>query len=506
MPWPFSRKLKNPAPDVPRQAAMALKSVSLPDATPRWYLFSKRDEMWLTDVAIKEGYNASAIVYAAVEKRAKLLASVPWKAQRRAGDSWEDVPTSPLQRLLDTPNPDQSLYELMYAASQALDLSGNAYISEIKRGRTPIALWLLPSEHMRIKPGRSALVDYFEYDEEGTKLRIEPDDMIQLKMPNPNSRWFGMPVLMAAGRATDVDRESGIWQKSSLQNRGVVDVHFEVPEGTTPEQVAAMRQSYQERSAGPDNARKPMFTSGKVTQLGQTAVEMDFANSRKACWTEIAAVFGTPLASLGFTEDVNLANAESMNKQLWQNTIVPQLDLIKRQLNHQLASEFGPEWRIVYDLSNVTALQESLDAKLANAERLFRMGVPFNVINQELELGFEDIDGGDVGYIGSGLLPTDMGAEGAEGAGVAATMDVQQTALNGAQIQGIQSIAQAVADGILPPESAVQLIRVSFPNIDEDQARGIIMPTEGFVGALSDDVEQRGRLSLDEIKALTYGA
>lgn len=439
MRWPFSRKVQSPAPSVPQQVAMRFKSVTLPEATPRWYLFAKRDEMWLTDVAIKEGYNASSIVYAAVEKRAKLLASVPWKAQRRAGDEWEDAPNSPLQKLLDNPNPDQSLYELMYQASQALDLSGNAYITEIKRGTQPVALWLLPSEFMRIKPGRQTLVEYYEYDEDGSRTIIQPEDIIHLKMPNPNSRWFGMPVLMSAGRATDVDRESGIWQKSSLQNRGVVDVHFEVPEGTTPEQVEAMRESYAKRSAGPDNARKPMFTSGKVTQLGQTAVEMDFTNSRKAVWTEIAAVFGVPLGTLGFTEDVNLANAESMNKQLWENTTVPQLDLLKRQLNHQLASEFGPEWRMVYDLSNVTALQENLGDKLANAERLWRMGVPFNVINQKLELGFDDIEGGDVGYIGSGLLPTDMD--------------------------------------------------FSLPEPSDD-----------------DDMEERGRLTLDEIKRISYGA
>lgn len=404
MVWPFSKTVKNPAPPVTQQAAVAVKSVSLPEVTPRWWLFSRRDDLWLTDVAIKEGYNASAIVYAAVEKRAKLLASVPWKAQRRTADgSYEDAPGSPLQRLLDNPNPDQSLYELMYQASQALDLSGNAYISEIKRGRTPVAVWLLPSEHMRIKPGSQSLVDYYEYDESGSKRRIEAEDLVHLKMPNPNSRYFGMPVLMAAGRATDVDRESGIWQKASLQNRGVLDMHFEVPEGTTPEQVEGMRKRFEERNAGPDNARKPIFSSGKVNQLGQTAVEMDFTASRRSVWTEIAAVFGVPLAAMGFTEDVNLANAESMNKQLWQNTIIPQLDLIKRQLQKQLASEFGPEFRIVYDTSNVAALQEGLGDKLANAERLFNMGVPFNVINQHLELGLDDIEGGDVGRLAPAL-------------------------------------------------------------------------------------------------------
>jgi hypothetical protein len=132
---------------------------------------------------------------------------------------------------------------------------------------------------------------------------------------------------------------------------------------------------------------------------------MDFVNSRKAVWTEIAAVFGTPLATLGFTDDVNLANAETMRKLMWQDTIIPQLDLIYRQLTHQLARQFGDDWMIVPDLANVAALQDGISTKLDSATKLFAMGVPFNQINAELELGFNDQPGGNIGYLNAGLLP-----------------------------------------------------------------------------------------------------
>jgi len=140
---------------------------------------------------------------------------------------------------------------------------------------------------------------------------------------------------------------------------------------------------------------------------------MDFVNSRKSVWTEIAAAFGVPLSAIGFTENVNLANADAMNKQLWEATIIPQLDLIMQQLNSQLAVEFGVNVEICYDLSNITALQEAYDKKLENAKRLFDMGVPFDVINERLELGFESFTGSDTGYLQSSLLPNgiDLGSE-----------------------------------------------------------------------------------------------
>lgn len=405
--WPFTKKLSPPVYSVPEQLGISVKSFTLPEMTPRWTLFAQQQREWSPEVAIREGYNASAIVYAAVEKRAKLIAAAPWKAEKWQGDGWVHDPKSDLQKLIDSPNPDTSWYELIYTASQSLDLAGNAFISEVKggsRGR-PFQLWNLPAQFIRIKPGRERLVEYFEYEEGAGKYRIPESDMIQLKMPNPNSRWFGMPVLMAAGRATDVDRESGAWQKASLQNRGVVDLHIEVPETLSAEQRTEIRDKILERQTGPNNARAPIVSSGKVNNLGMTAVEMDFVESRKAVWSEIASVFGVPMSVLGFTENVNLANAQAMEKMVWQDTVIPQLELIKRQLTHQLASEFGPEWRLEPDLSGVEALQANMMEQTQIAQRLMQMGFSRNEVNKRLEMGFDEDPSGDTRYEPAGMLP-----------------------------------------------------------------------------------------------------
>lgn len=401
--WPFAKKIHQPVTPLAQQISLALKSLSLPEASPNWRMYAKTQSDWSVETAISKGYNASAIVYSAIEKRAKLVAQVPWKACRRLADgTLEHVAGSPLQQLIDNPNPDQSWYELVYEIEQSICISGNAYLSEIKAGARglPTQLWLLPAKYMKIKPGREKLVDYFEYCETNGRVKIMAEDMVQLRMPNPNDRYFGMPVLMAAGRAADVDRESADWQKYSLQNRGVSDFQLELPEGTTPEQAEAVRDKLAERQQSPVNARKPLVTSGKIHMLGSNAVEMDFVNSRKAVWTELAAVFGVPLAAMGFTESVNLANADAMMKQVYQDTIIPQLELYKRQLTAQLAREFGPEWVLDYDLGGIEALQQNFDTKLANAEKLFRMGVPFNVIDEALELGIGEFEGSDMsGYM-----------------------------------------------------------------------------------------------------------
>lgn len=56
----------------------------------------------------------------------------------------------------------------------------------------------------------------------------------------------------------------------------------------------------------------------------------------------------------------------------------------------------------------------------------------------------------------------------------------QDQALNGAQIAAIAAIVQGVVDKTMPPETAVRLILVSFPSLDESTAQEMIQPAIDF--------------------------
>ena len=502
--WPFSTKLlQQNIPTVKAQAKMLIKSVSIPQAAPDWKLFAKKDTKWDVETAINEGYNASAAVYTCVEKRAKLASSAPWVVRRKLSDgTFEELPDHPLQKLIDMPNPNTSWLEIMYEICQQLDLAGNAYLSEIKAGVNgyPTQLWLLPAQYIKIKPGNVELINSYEYQESSSKkFNILADDMIQLKLPNPNSRYFGQPTLMAAGRATDIDRESGIWQKNSLENRGIVDLHVEVPDTMQPDQIDALKVSIKEKQTGAANAREPWITSGKINQLGQNALEMDFVESRKAVWAEICAVFGMSMSNLGFTEDVNLANGAEQQKALWVNSIIPLLELIKRQLNAQLASEFdGVE--LHYDLSNIEALQANYTEKLTNAQALYNMGYSLKAINNRLELGFEDDEIPEEVELTD---PIDANAKSSIGA---ESTEIQKVALNGAQISSLKDIILSVSLGQLSSASAISLISVAFPKIGPSIIQSMVKNAEEIELLDSEedpksDDEQVKRL----LKAVGYG-
>jgi hypothetical protein len=57
---------------------------------------------------------------------------------------------------------------------------------------------------------------------------------------------------------------------------------------------------------------------------------------------------------------------------------------------------------------------------------------------------------------------------------------VADTALNGAQVQALQGVVQAVADGLLPREAAKILIRKAFPSFSDDEVAKMIDDAEKF--------------------------
>jgi len=137
---------------------------------------------------------------------------------------------------------------------------------------------------------------------------------------------------------------------------------------------------------------------------------MDYIETRKAALENICSVYGVPSPMISNVGDVNLANAETSRRMFWLDTVIPLLDWLTESLTKGLAREYGDDIRISYDLTGIPALQENMTDKIANAQALFSMGVPINQINQLLELGLDDITGGDVGYVNGMPTTYDTGA------------------------------------------------------------------------------------------------
>lgn len=390
--------------------------------TPKFTMFSRRQ-------AIREGFRRSTWVYSCVRLRAANVSAVPWIVERRVNGEWEPVDSHPLFDLLERPNPMFDWSEIIRRYVYSMDLSGDGYCSIVRNGDgTPREIWPLIPDEMNIVPGMDSIVAMYEYKKGSITKRIPAEDILHLKYVHPDDIYYGLSPLEAAARAVDIDEEAEKWQKKTLENMGVPPGVFSF-ENISQQEYEQAKQWVTEQS-GSENARKPwVLGNGKYSQMSQNAVDMDFINGRKMSREEICAAYSVPPPLVGIYENATLANIETARQILWREGLIPALDDIEGQLNLQLVPQYGRDIRLRYDLSNVEALAENYTEKVTNARALWGMGVPLDEINRRLEMGLntEDIVGSDIGYLPSGLLPTDFDFETPEPGGDAAAQAAGMT-------------------------------------------------------------------------------
>jgi len=368
---------------------------------------------WTTENAITSGLKASNWVYACIRRKAAAIASVPWhvEQQTKNGD-WERIRNHPLEILLAKANTFMSGQDLFERLVYHLDLGGNAlwYINTVGSGvnEKPFELYPLHPDKIKPVPSVDGWIQYYEYKiQPGNPEKLDPRKIVHLMYPDPSSIFWGISPLQAAARVVDTDNEAVDWNKASLQNRAVTSGVFSTPADliVTGDQYDELKSQVWDQHVGSSNAGAPWVVTGGMqwTPMGMTPQEMDFLESRKFHVSEIAAVFGVPvvLLSLERTTYNNMTTARTI---FWEDTIIPLLVDIQETLNLSLVRWWDPaasdmaqpnNLRVMYDLSNVPALQDNLVQKVQTATHLYNMGVPFNDINQRLNLGFNDIPGGE---------------------------------------------------------------------------------------------------------------
>jgi HK97 family phage portal protein len=361
---------------------------------------------WSTDNAVTHGYKASTWVYSCISRIAKTAASVPWRVYRETEEGLEEIPNHPLEILLKKPNPFMSGQDLFERLVGHLYLGGNGILSKVRVNNIVAELWPVMPDSISPIPSRNDYIAGYEYRAKGVTYTIKPEDILHFMFIDPSNFYWGLAPLQAVARSVDTDTEMLDWQKVSLQNRAITDGVFSFKQPLTKTQWDEARAMIREQHMGAGGARTPWVLGGEAqwTQMSLSPAEMDFINSRAFTREEICSVFNVPPPMIGLYENATLSNIETARKIFWLDTMIPLLEDLKSAFNLSLTPEFGEGLVLSYDVSNVQAIQDNFGEKVTTAKDLWSMGIPFNEINQRLELGFDEIEGGDVGYLPLNLM------------------------------------------------------------------------------------------------------
>jgi HK97 family phage portal protein len=328
----------------------------------------------------------NSIVVAVVGWIARNFPEAPVRVARVAANGTReyvpmaDTGAGAMLKLLERPNAFFSGVLLWMATIVDLYTTGNAYWIKIRGDRTfpdrVTGLWWVPKKLMQPawRDDGTDFITEYRYTVDGEVYRIDPRDVIHFRDGiDPDNMRMGRSKLASLFREIFTDDEAANFSATLLKNFGVPGVII-APANTTAgagqkTDTAAVKQKFVDTFGG-DNRGEPMVMSGPtdIKVLSFNPEQMDLRGLRRVPEERITAVLGVAaiVAGLGAGLDRStFTNYREARSAAYEESVIPMQRLIAAELEVQLLDDFvdlTEGWDVDFDLRNVRALAEDVDA------------------------------------------------------------------------------------------------------------------------------------------------
>lgn len=330
------------------------------------------------------GFNAyaiSALAYSCMRYRATKLIEAPlWISEETLdGDVWLDDNAAldhPLAALLEQPNPDMEMSDLLEALSLYLDVTGRCLLVKSRdRGKRTAALYPFSGDEFSVSAADGRLYGKFRVRTSSGIKDYGPDDVIFFKNFDPRSPIDGLGPLDAALAHINIGDEMRRAVQAALRNTirpgAVVEYENALSDADFERARAEMTANY----AGAQNTGKVISVEGgklKMFERGLKDLELgpvqaDVESAVCSCFQVHPSVIGT---KLGLTANSGLADTIKPATELFYDMyLFPTWNKIARTLTKSLLREVDDnELRTIrFVTENVRFLQDDLGERTTEA-------------------------------------------------------------------------------------------------------------------------------------------
>lgn len=396
----------------------------------------------------------------------------------------------PWYKLLKNPSQIWSTSDLWEWASTSIDLTGHAdFIVERDNRNMPFQLLPLYEEfgYLEIAPSAEGGIKHWVlYRSDGQIIPIARENVLRLDRKSPYSPYESYSLIEAARFELDTTNEMKRYRRASVQNGGIGSPVLTTDQDLNSTQHAQLTQTYKQfvGRRGVENGGVAVFGSGAKPWTPVSAKDLEYIQGEVQTKEDIMMICGVPKGL--FESATTRATAEAAQVVFAEQTVSKLVNKYASQITHQFEYIFNADKGILY-VRPPDVVPMDKDFELRRRQSYLSTGQ--RTINDYLlEDGFTTDTNGGKRYVPIGWTPIDVGSvDNDSGEGIIPTTDVEKTALNGAQIMALQQMVQAVADGQMPAATAIELILVAFPSINEATAKAIINPAANFTPAQVQD-------------------
>jgi len=396
--------------------------------------------------------------------------------------------SNPLHQLLTKhPNKWQTSFEWLEQMMVHLGLYGNAY-SEIQRGSGGVVTALTPlhPSRMDVEEVDPGVLRYTYTESNGSRTTMPADTVMHVRWMS-NDGIHGMVPTEISKEAIALAQACERFGSTYFGNGARPGVILETENTITPEAALALRENWERVHRGVDNSWKTaVLTSGlKAHELGNNAQESQFLEVRRFQTEEICRIFRVPPHLIMDLQRATFSNIEQQSLDFLQFTLTPWLRRIEQSIVRDVIADTTDD---VVEFDTRTLLRGDAASRSAYYTSLFNLGC-LSVNEIRAAESMNPVDGGDQRFVQLNMQPLEQYQEAPEPEPTVDTEEdtspdtelpssdeqaLAETAFTGVQIQQLVSISMQVAQGLLPRQSAIEIVLASFPTIDRAEAENII--------------------------------
>jgi HK97 family phage portal protein len=310
---------------------------------------------------------------------------------KRGEDYVED---HPVLALLSNPMPAYNLPPSLWWEFLLTDywILGNNYIRKVRSAGgfgPPVALQFLPGDMVAPNGDYINPLTGYVYRVDGRPFPIATTDMIHIRQGrDPYDFRVGRSKLVSALREIAADNKGSAMAFSLAANQGHISMLVsqkggdDSVESLTEDEARAVERRLNESITGDKFGTVKLLPNDfHAEKMSFSPREMAMDEMRKKPEERIAAIFGLPPVVVGFGAGLDRStynNFAEARQQAWEDGIMPLLSIYADSLTRQLLPDFvetQPGDVLEFDVSQVRALADDVNANAKRASDLFKVGI-----------------------------------------------------------------------------------------------------------------------------------
>ena len=286
-----------------------------------------------------------------------------------------EIANSPLNDLLEKPNPYQSLSEFIESVIGYKLICGNSYVwaNRLESGKVQ-ELVVLPPQYMAIiSDGTINGVEGYSFTLVGWDF-LDAKDVIHLKYFNPffdtnGNQLYGLSPLQAAYRTVQRSNDAKDTSVGMLQNQGPKGILYaDESNNFGQEEAGKLKEDfynqYGTKTQGQilQNAGKILIAGAKLgwVNMGLSPIDLQLLESEKVTLRELCNVYGVNSALFNDPDNKTYNNMKEAKKEMLTQVVLPELVVLRDAFNRFFAVEIGNGYYIDFDITVFPELQEDM--------------------------------------------------------------------------------------------------------------------------------------------------